>query len=375
MPAETDYDVIIVGLGAMGAAALYQLSKRQVRVLGIDRYDPPHDNGSSHGETRITRLSNGESAHYTPMVRRSNEIWRELERETGRKLLDQCGGLIISGTGGDHMHVPGFFQKTRDNAKANRIDHQIWSAAEIREHYPQFTVYDGDIGYFEPEAGYLRPEECIAAQLELAAKAGTTTILRNTELRGYVERPGHVTVKTPDGTFSARTLILSAGAWIPQILGGEFARLLRVHRQMLYWFEATDAEAWQPGRFPIFIWGVPDKREGIYGFPEARKGGGVKIATEQYDVVTTPGEMTREPTADERHEIEALARTHLPGLGRCIRTEACLYTVTPDQEFLIDRASRRVIVASACSGHGFKHSAAIGEMLCNLALLQPFQFR
>ncbi len=369
-----DYDAVVVGLGAMGAAALYQLSKRGARVLGIDRYDPPHDKGSSHGETRITRLANGESAHYTRMVRRSNEIWRELEAETGETLLTQCGGLMIHGAGAGAMHVPRFYEKTVENAVANGVRHVLLDAGEIRDRFPQFRVADAERGYYEYEAGFLRPEACIAAQLSLATRKHGAETRLHSAVTGFSETPDHVVVETDQGGVSARTLIVAAGAWAPQFLGGRIP--LSVHRQVLYWFEA-DAEIYQPGRFPIFIWDTAKTAEGLYGFPEVHPGGGVKIATEQYDAVTTPEDATREPTAAERGEMEDLAARYLPGLGRCIRTETCLYTVTPDHEFVIDRlpGSRRVIVASACSGHGFKHSAAIGEMLCNLALLQPFQFR
>jgi sarcosine oxidase len=357
----SDYDVIVVGLGAYGASALYQLSKRGAQVLGIDRFAPPHDRGSSHGETRITRLSNGESPHYTRLVRRSHEIWRELERETGAELLNQCGGLVISGAGAGSVHVADFFAKTVRNAEANGVAHERLDAAQIRARFPQFAAAEPEMGYYEPEAGYVRPETCIGVQLGLAEKKYGAQIRRNTEVLGFAERPDRVAVETAAETFRAQQLIVAAGGWMPQLPGGEFRDLLKVYRQQLYWF-ADDAEAHRPGRFPVFIWETGAKKEGIYGFPDI--GGGVKIATEQYDDEAAPAE----PTAAQRQEIDALVRRHLPGVSwRCLRTAACSYTVTPDREFIIDHASPRVIVVSACSGHGFKHSAALGEGLADMA--------
>ena len=174
MPAP--YDTIVIGLGAMGSAALYQLAKAGQRVLGIDQFAPPHRLGSSHGETRITRLACGEGPEYTQFARRSHQIWRELEAETGKSLLVQNGFLAISGEGtraANHEN-PDFLETTIAAAKRAGIAHELLSDADIRKRYPVFNVMDGDRAYFEPEAGYVRPENCIAAQLEEAARLGAT---------------------------------------------------------------------------------------------------------------------------------------------------------------------------------------------------------
>src|SRR5580692_10504360 len=160
------YQAIVIGLGAMGSAALYQLAKRGASVLGIDRYAPPHVHGSSHGDTRITRLAIGEGEHYTPLARRSHEIWREIEKETGADLLTVTGGLILSSpTKTAFTHVEDFFENTLAAARKHGIAHELLDAGEIRKRFPQFAVRNDEVGYFEKEAGFLRPEECVRSQL------------------------------------------------------------------------------------------------------------------------------------------------------------------------------------------------------------------
>src|SRR4051812_25061681 len=169
----TDFDVCIVGLGAMGAAAAYQLAKRGARVIGFDRYDPPHTYGSSHGGTRVTRLAIGEGDHLTPLVMRSHELWRDIERETCAPLLGEVGGLIISSHQNAAMtHVAGFFQKTVAAAEKFGIAHELLDPMQIRSRWPQFRVLDDEFGYFEPTAGFVRLEQCVRAQLALARTHG-----------------------------------------------------------------------------------------------------------------------------------------------------------------------------------------------------------
>ncbi len=356
----------------MGSAASYQLARRGARVLGIDQFAPPHDLGSTHGETRVTRLAIGEGEHYTPLVIRSHEIWRVIERETGADLLTAKGGLIISSDGKSSvMHVEGFFRNTVAAARKYGIAHERLDAAEIRRRYPQFAVRDDEYGYFEPGAGFVRPEACIRAQLDLARKYGAELHVNETVL-GFDPAADRVTVTTDKGTYSADQLIVAAGAWLPQILGGHFARFFQVFRQVLYWFDVEGNVApFRPERFPIFIWELQESRQAVYGFPVI-DGASIKIATEQYDGTTTPQTVARTVAPQE---IAAMYQNFVapcfPAVGpRCLRTATCLYTVTPDFGFVIDRhpASDRVIIASPCSGHGFKHSAAIGEALAELVL-------
>ncbi len=366
----TRHDVIVVGLGAMGSAALYQLAKRGARVLGIDRFAPPHEQGSSHGDTRITRLAIGEGAHYTPLVKRSHEIWRQIERETGTDLLTQCGELIISSENRkSSVHVEGFFRNTVNAAREHGIAHELLDPSQIRARYPQFNIRDDETGYFEADAGFVRPEACIDAQLSLAKRHGAEILTGETML-GFEPGPNGVVVKTEREVYQADKLIVAAGAWLPKLLGNDFDRLFKIYRQALYWFAVDgDATAYAPSRFPVFIWELPDSPQGVYGFPAID--GGLKIATEQYAVTTSPEGVDRSVSVAEiQHMHQNYVAPYLRGVtSNCVKAKACLYTVTPDAGFILDTLplSERVIIASCCSGHGFKHSAAIGEALADRA--------
>jgi sarcosine oxidase len=354
----------------MGSAAAWQAAKRGARVIGFDRFRPPHAMGSSHGDTRITRLAIGEGAHYTPLVMRANEIWREIERETGESLHVVTGGLIISGPArGATTHVANFYDNTLAAARRFGIDHEVLDARGIRARFPQFAVRDDEAGYFEPGAGYLRPERCIAAQLQLAGERGAELHLEE-PVEAIEDLGDRVRIATARGDYHAKRAIVSMGAWLPEFLGSE-GRDLRVTRQVLYWFEPRGPiEEFEAPRFPVWIWELRDAKHVIYGFPAIDgPGGGVKLATEQYDVTTTPESVQREVGEEEiRAMHRGLVAPYLPGLGpNCVKALACMYTATPDFQFRIGPARRNVVVVSACSGHGFKHSAAIGEQAAALA--------
>lgn len=368
------YSATVVGLGAMGAAALYQLAARGALVLGIDRYGPPHDLGSSHGDTRVTRLAIGEGEHLMPLVRRSHEIWRQIEHETGADLLTTTGELIISSASRTATaHVENFFENTLAAARDHGVSHEILGVEDIRSRFPQFAVRDNEVGYFEPDAGIVRPEAAIRAQLRLARKFGAEVNTKETFLNWRREGKA-VRVTTDKGSYLTKKLILAAGPWIPEILGEEFRGLFRVLRQVLLWFDVPERiERFAPERCPVFIWELQTGTQVIYGLP-AVDGvrGGIKIATEQYGEETTPDTIDRTVSDGEIRATHArYVAPYLPDVSPvCLRTATCLYTVTPDAGFIVDRHpdSDAVIVVSACSGHGFKHSAAIGEALAELCL-------
>jgi sarcosine oxidase len=366
------YDAIVLGLGAAGSAALYQLARRGVRALGIDQFSPPHTLGSTHGETRITRLAIGEGAHYTPLAVRSHQIWRELEAATGQDLLTTNGGLIISGaSSGSEFHGASFFETTVEAARKHGIAHALLDAGEIRRRFRPFAVGDHERGYFEPTAGFLRPEACVAAQLQEAVRLGAELRLGGAALE-FEEGPHGVTVVTDADRYAGDRLVVAAGPWLPRLLPPQRARHFKVYRQVLFWF---DIEAryldFTPERFPVFIWELPRGRGAIYGFPAVGgPGGGFKVATEQFETETTPGAVAREVSPAESDAMyHRFVAPFFPDAGpRCVRSATCLYTVTRDFGFVVDRlpGSERVIVASPCSGHGFKHSAALGEAIADL---------
>ena len=365
------FETIVVGLGAMGSATAYHLAKRGHRVLGLDRFSPPHALGSSHGDTRITRLAIGEGAHYTPLVMRSHELWRELERETGKQLLTSSGGLVISSAAKTSVnHSERFFQNTVDAEIKYSIPHDILDSAEIRRRYPPFNVATDEVGYFEPSAGYLRPEACVASHLDMAEARGAE-IHRNERVLAYEPSSTAVNVVTEHGSHACSQLVITAGAWAPTLFPPSATQHLRIYRQTLLWFDVGDAaESFAPQNFPIFIWELQRRKQGLYGFPAIDGAdGGVKVGTEQYAQTTTADTVERAVSEDEQlATYDDYIAPCLPALKRkCVQATTCLYTVTPDFGFIIDHHpdDERVWLISPCSGHGFKHSPAIGEALAD----------
>jgi sarcosine oxidase len=365
-----NFDTIVVGLGAVGSAALYQLAKRGSKVLGLDRFSPPHDNGSSHGESRIIRQAIGEGEEYVPFALRSYELWREIEKATGRNLLTITGGLTLqSQTNAAVMHGRrDFLGEAIRCAKKFKIRHEVLETAEIRKRYPQFAVTN-ERGYYEYETGFLRPELCIETQLDLARKHAAA--VQTDEIVVSVENDGNsaVTVKTNHDSYSAEKVIISAGAWIARFLPPEHAHLFKVYRQVMYWFAISEhsRSTFTAPEFPIFIWVCGSGSQfGFYGF-STLDGKTIKLATEQFAASADPDRVQRSVGLEEEQSMyNEYVRDRLPGIfHRCAVAASCLYTTTPDSHFVIDvhPENERIIIASPCSGHGFKHSAAIGEAL------------
>jgi sarcosine oxidase len=339
------------------------LVNRGASVIGIDQYDPPHSCGSTHGETRMTRLAVGEGAEYVPLVRRAHELWREIEAQTETRLLSQPGGLIMSRPGS------WFFEGTRELARRFEIEHEELSGVELRERFPMFAVDEETQGYYEPAAGFVSPERAVRAQLELARRGGAELRRGERVLSWSASRHG-VNVATDHASYDCGELILCAGPWLPGLFP-EGRGLFAVHRQLQFWFSIR--RGYELLReMPVFVWDFGGERAGFvhfagfYGFPAVDgPAGGLKVATETYETTTEPDGRQHPATPAEtaamyRHCVE----TRLPWLGpEPVRTLSCLYTSTRGSRFVIDRhpAHAAVLIVSPCSGHGFKHSPAIGE--------------
>lgn len=358
------FESLVIGLGAMGAATVYQLAKAGVNVAGIDRHHPPHTFGSSHGDTRITRLSVGEGAQYVPIVRNSHRIWRELEALSGQVLFEQSGLLVLtSWEGFDPDDQTDFTLRTIGLAQTYGIEHEVLDATQIRQRFPQFAnVADNAIGYYEPEGGFVRPERCIDVQLTLAEQHGAT--LYKGETVTDIRSDAHgVTVTTDQRTLQADKLVVSAGNWAGGLLGAPFDRLLDVYRQQLFWFE-LEPGAQLEGTSPTYIL-THGQDDTHYGFPALPGEGSLKIATAQYHTVSTPETLDRTVSAAQAQEMyEQQVQGRINGVtGKVVKAAVCAYTVTPDHHFIIDKhpALQHTLVVSPCSGHGFKHSAALGE--------------
>jgi sarcosine oxidase len=368
------YDQIVIGLGAMGSATAYQLAKKGQKVLGIDRFTPPHSLGSSHGDSRIIRQAIAESPEYTPLVLRSYELWKEIERETGTDLLTTTGILIMVSNTAKGQNK--FLSNTVVAAEKYGIAHDKLNTNQISERFPWFGLRGDEQGYYEPGAGYLRPEACISAQLELSRKHGAELHMGE-RLHSYENRGAEVVVKTDRGEYLTSRLILTVGAWISELMPERYRQNFKVYRQVLYWFEVADDPAkFQADKFPVFNWEFNSAMEDyLYGFPLMDGSKAMKVATEQYEETADPNNVLREVGREEAEKMyETYVKTNLPFLSnKCIDAKACLYTVTPDMQFVIDTHPEKkgVIFASPCSGHGFKHSAAIGELLADMATGNP----
>lgn len=359
------YDAIVVGAGAMGSAAAWRLAQRGARVLALDAHAPPHRLGSSHGGTRIIREAYYEHPLYVPLVRRAYERWAETERESGRTLLARTGGLMVGRE--DGALVAG----ARASALEHGIAHELLGPDELRRTHPQFRVPEGQVALREHRAGLLFPEACVEAQLALARARGAE--LRFGEAAtGWTAGDAGVEVATAAGTYRGARLVLAAGPWMPELLG-PLELPLQVERQTFHWFRpAEEPAAYGPARLPIALW---EHEPGRYlaTFPDC--GGGVKAQVHHEGAPTTCRAVARETTAEDEAPVRELLGRILPGAeGELLDTSVCLYTNTPDAHFVLDLhpASPRVVVASPCSGHGFKFASVVGEAVAALALGEPF---
>jgi len=354
------HDVIVIGLGAMGSATAYHLATKGARVLGFDRYHPPHQFGSSHGLTRIIREAYFEDPSYVPLVQRAYELWAELEQLSGRKILRQTGGLMIGPP--DGVLVSG----ARRSAEEHKLLHQVLSSSEMRARFPILSPESNTVAVWEPRAGILFPELAVQTHLELAAKRGATLKFNEPVLRWEPDGEG-VRVFTATGIYSARHLVLSAGAWLGALLGASADLPLAAERQVLLWFEpGSQAEQFQPENCPIYIWEYAPHRF-FYGFPNL--GDGIKVAVHHEGQLSDPETIRRDVSEHEVETMRLLLRRFLPDANGILKsTMVCMYTNTPDEHFIVDYhpAHPQVLVVSPCSGHGFKFSSVIGELAATL---------
>lgn len=354
------YDVIVVGLGGMGSAAAYHLARRGRRVLGLDRFSPPHSFGSSHGHTRIIRQAYLEGAAYVPMAQRAYELWRALEQESGRHLLAEIGGLCIGPR--DCPIVEG----TLTSAERYGLACELLTAADVARRFPAFRLAADEVAVFEKVAGTIFPEACIQAHLEMASRHGAE--LRTQEpVLSWTAGAGGVTVETGNGRYTAGHLVLAAGAWNPGLF--RLGLPLEVERKVPAWFQpAAQAELFQPGRFPAFIWHYKEGLN-IYGMP-GFSGEGTKVAFHQGGLKGSPDELPRTATVEEIREVQEIVRQRFPLLNPdAVTLGTCLYTNTPDGHFVLGRHPEfaNVALAGGFSGHGAKFFSVVGEILADLA--------
>jgi sarcosine oxidase len=356
------FDVVVCGLGVMGSAAVHALAGRGKRVLGLERYAPGHDRGSSHGGTRIIRLGYFEHPSYVPLLRRAYELWRELEIASGQALLHTTGIAEIGPPDGTLV------KGTLASSRLHGLRHDVLPAPELMRRFPVFNLPSDHVAVLQPDGGYLDAEPSVAAMLALATADGA--VVRAGETVQAIEpRESSVRIVTDRGAVEAGAAIVAAGAWTRSLLPG-LAVPLRVTREVMAWLEPADAKLFAAVQLPVFM---IESRHGMhYGIPPAAgDSGGIKIAKHHHRNETVdPDSCDRTVSAADEALIRAAVADYLPGAnGRMIAAKTCLYTMTPDGDFLIDRlpGAPHVVVASPCSGHGFKFAPVVGEVLADLA--------
>ena len=368
VPGSTSFDVIVIGVGSMGASACYHLAKRGYRVLGLEQFDIPHELGSHAGQSRIIRKAYGEDTEYVPLLQRAYENWKTLESETGSQVYFQTG-LMYFGTGENT-----FLKTVRESAETFRIPLHELSEAECLRKYPQFELPSGFQRLEEPEAGLLTPERSILLMAEQALLNGA--VIRTGEpVLGWEQKDGNVVVRTQKETYRAARLVITAGAWSSQVLPGLASRL-KVTRQVLAWVQPRNWDRFTLGEFPC--WLLEHEGHDFYGFPILPAGSfggpiGLKLALHYPgEEVADPGRVDRNPgQAEEQVLVDFLNRFIPDGYARTLGMKTCLYTYSPDGHFLVDYLEgygKDVVVAAGFSGHGFKFASAIGEVLADLAM-------
>jgi sarcosine oxidase len=366
------YDAIVLGTGGVGSAAAFHLARRGARVLGLDRFPGGHDRGSSHGQTRIIRQAYFEHADYVPLLRRAYELWAELESLADEQLFYRVGLLQI---GPPEGYVVG---GVLNAAKQHGLTVDELTAAQSEARFPGFRVPPGMVGVFEPAAGYLRVERCVLAHLA-AAKQHGAELRTGVTVQSWNADGGSVSMNTDQGTFTADKLVITAGAWAPQLLS-DLGIPMTVRRKHLHWFESSDPVYHGPNA-PTFFYELPHGL--FYGFPAVDELG-VKVAEH------SGGENVADPLTDPRPlEERDLARVRefvgeqLPTVGKAARHtrhEVCFYTMSPDEQFMIDShpQHKNVVFAAGLSGHGFKFASVLGEIMADLTLAgttsQPIGF-
>jgi sarcosine oxidase len=358
---RVQYDVAVIGLGAMGAMAAWSAAARGASVVGFEQFGIAHDRGSSHGGSRIFRRTMFEGKHYNPIVARAEELWRKLETESGTRLLQPSGGLCIGPRDGE------LIVDALRCAEAGGVEHELLDPDELAARFPQHAHIPGDVGVFEPGAGVLDPEAAITAATEVAAAAGARLRTGCVVTAVRCEDAG-VVIETADEVVTARRAVVATGAWFTDLLPD---LPLRIQRSSLMWFTGADRAAYRPDRFPVFIresgavdgWGIPDV-----------DGHGVKIGagpSAPKPWIDHPRDNNHPVDEKDVEPVAEFCRAAFPGLTPApVDARACMNSKTPDGDFVLGspEAAPHLVLAGGFSGHGFKHASAVGEIVADLAL-------
>jgi sarcosine oxidase len=357
----TTYDVIVVGVGGMGSATIYNLSRRGSRVLGLEQFDIPHELGSSHGISRIIRLAYAEHPNYVPLLRRAYELWRQLENLTGERLLIVTGGVDAGAE--DSATITGALE----SCATHHLPHETLDAVALQRRFPGYRLPAHMVAVYQADAGFLLPERCIVSHVEAAHELGAEIHARERVIEWVADEKG-VSVRTERGHYHARKMVVTAGAWA-RTVAPALREIAQPERQVLIWAQPLRPEFFRLGTFPVFNMEASEGR--FYGFPvygvPGFKLGKYHHLREEVD----PDKMDRECHADDERVLRAGLRRYFPdadGPTMCLKT--CLFTNSPDEHFILDRHPDfpDIVIAAGFSGHGFKFCSVIGELMADLVL-------
>ena len=357
MPA---YDAIVLGLGGMGSATLFHLARRGLRVLGLERYDLHHEHGSSHGLTRIIRLAYWEHPAYVALLRRAYELWRELERGVGERLLHITGSVDAGPAGGP------VFEGALRSSELHGLPHEVMDGAELHRRFPGYRLPRETRCLYQPEGGFLLPERCNVAHVGQALAHGAEVRFREPVLE-WEASGGRVRVRTGQGRYEAGHLVICAGPWASKLVP-ELHGLAVPERQVLVWLEPERPELFRPDVFPVFNLEVDEGR--YYGFPSFLVPGFKVGKYHHRGEVVDPDGGNRPPEPEDEELLRAFARRYFPdGAGPALMLKSCLFTNSPDRHFILDRHPDHpeVAIAAGFSGHGYKFCSVVGEIMADLA--------
>ena len=355
------YDVIVVGVGGMGSATVYQLARAGKRVLGLEQFDIPHDQGSSHGVSRIIRLAYHEGSAYIPLLRRAYELWRELERITGEQLLYITGSVDAS------LEDDEVFQGSYRSCLEHGLSHEVLSSAELTTRFPGYRLPQETVALYQKEGGFLLSERCIISHV-MAAQTLGAEVHACEAVAGWEAFADGVKVRTDRDTYEAASLVFTAGAWASQLLP-ELEQTAVPERQVLGWFQPSAPDLFTPARFPVFILQVPEGN--YYGFP-VHGVPGFKIGRHHHlKEPTSADEVDRRISPQDEDVLRAAVSRYFPEAnGPTMALKTCLYTNSPDEHFLLGTHPEypQISLAAGFSGHGFKFCSVVGEIMAELAV-------
>ncbi|EET90245.1 MAG: N-methyl-L-tryptophan oxidase [Candidatus Micrarchaeales archaeon] len=356
---EKIYDLVVVGCGAMGSSVAYHAASSGMKTAVIEQFGLNHKNGSSHGRSRIFRIAYSEGQKYVPMLRRALTLWKRLEKASEKRLITRTGFIVIGKKGG--FMVKGAI----DCARAEGLDYSVLNSKDIMSRFPEFRPADDEIGIYDPNGGVLFPERCISANVKLAKAHGAKFYFRET-VQGWREKGNVILVHTDKGEYSTKKLVLAAGSWTKKLENG-MQLPLDPHKVGVFWFKNNVGLTQSPKNLVPFVWEL-DSSNSFYGVPEIG-GKGLKMGIHRSGYRRKIDDKPKDVESRDLRYLHKMLKGRMPGVrGAPSEKSTCIYTDTPDKDFIIDfyPGRKNVVVLSPCSGHGFKFSSVIGEIAVNM---------